>query len=128
MKDEGLIARIENIIDRDPRYKLEAYLFLIKAVEYTMERLERHGHVTGRELLEGIRELAKKRFGPMARMVFESWGVNATDDFGEVVFNLVEAGILGKTEQDSKDDFRGVYDFADVFEKQYDWDIGNSSK
>jgi len=125
MADEGLVTRIERIIDTDPRYKLEAYLFLIEALEYTMQKLERQGHVTGRELLEGIRDLAKTRFGPMARMVFESWGVKATDDFGEVVFNLVEAGILGKTEQDSKDDFRGVYDFADVFENQFDWDLGS---
>jgi len=125
MADEGLVTRVERIIDTDPRYKLEAYLFLIEALEYTMQKLERQGHVTGRELLEGIRDLAKTRFGPMARMVFESWGVKATDDFGEVVFNLVEAGILGKTEQDSKDDFRGVYDFADVFENQFDWDLGS---
>jgi uncharacterized repeat protein (TIGR04138 family) len=56
-------------------------------------------------------------------MVFEHWGVTKTDDVGEIVFNLVGAGVLGKTEQDSRDDFRGVYDFGDVFERDFDWKI-----
>jgi len=63
------------------------------------------------------------RFGPMAKTVFESWGVSTTEDFGEIVFKLIEAGVLGKTDKDSREDFSDVFDFNDVFERQYDWNI-----
>jgi len=92
-------------------------------VEYTCAKLGRQGHVTGRELLAGIRDLARERFGVSARMVLEHWGVKATEDFGEIVFSLVATGILGKTESDSKDDFRAVYDFREVFDREFDWGI-----
>jgi uncharacterized repeat protein (TIGR04138 family) len=73
-------------------------------------------HVTGRELLEGIRRYAMKHFGLMARTVFETWGLHKTDDFGEIVFKLVDAGLMRKTEADTREDFRQVYDFAQAFE------------
>lgn len=123
MGDQKLGLELERLVRDDPRYKIEAYIFLMNALEFTLAGLGREGHVTGRELLEGVRRLAKERFGPTARMVFEHWGVKKTDDFGEIVFNLIGAGILGKTEQDSIDDFRGVYDFGQVFEKSCDWKI-----
>ena len=88
-----------------------------------MMKLRRQGHVTGQELLDGIRWLAKREFGPMAKTVFESWGVSKTGDFGDIVFSLVEEGILGKNDRDSKEDFKDVYDFDDAFVKQYHWDI-----
>jgi uncharacterized repeat protein (TIGR04138 family) len=114
---------LETLATEDSRYKLEAYVFVINAVEFTMRSLRRRGHVSGRELLEGIKGLARREFGPMAKSVFESWGVTTTADFGEIVFRLVGAGILGKTDQDSLEDFSDVFDFNDVFERQYDWNI-----
>ena len=123
MEDDRLLGELEGVVEGDPRYKLEAYVFVMRALEVTLARLHRAGHLTGRELLEGVRGYAKERFGPMAKTVFEHWGIKKTDDFGEIVFGLVDAGILGKTAQDSKDDFRDVYDFSEVFEKQYDWKI-----
>jgi uncharacterized repeat protein (TIGR04138 family) len=123
MDQNDLISELDRIVERDSRYKMESYLFVIDAVEFTMLRQGRQGHVTGRELLDGIKHLARREFGPMARPVLASWGVTATADFGEIVFNLVNEGILGKTETDSKEDFRDVYDFAEVFEKQYDWNV-----
>jgi uncharacterized repeat protein (TIGR04138 family) len=123
MEDIDLAAELERITQADPRYKLEAYLFVMNALEYTLAKLGRRGHVGGRELLEGVKDLARERFGPTARMVFEHWGVAKTDDVGEIVFNLVEAKVLGKTEQDSREDFRDVYDFAEVFERGFDWKV-----
>ena len=123
MGQNELISDLEDLASHDSRYKLEAYIFVINALEYTMRSLRRKGHVSGRELLDGIKGLAKREFGPMAKMVFENWGVTRTEDFGEIVFRLVGAGILGKTEKDSLEDFSGVFDFDDVFEKQYDWNI-----
>lgn len=121
VEPKDLITELDRIVEEDGRYKPAAYLFVIDAVEFTVLRQGRRGHVTGRELLDGIKHLAKREFGPMARAVFGSWGVTTTADFGEIVFNLVDEGILGKTETDSREDFRDVYDFSEVFEKQYDW-------
>ena len=117
------MSDLELLAAGDPRYKLEAYIFVISAVEFTMRVLRRRGHVSGHELLEGIKGLAKREFGPMAKSVFESWGVTRTEDFGEIVFRLIGAGILGKTDKDSLEDFSDVFDFNDVFEKHYDWNI-----
>ena len=120
--------RVENpldqIIARDPRYKLEAYVFVHDALGHTWSRLEQRRHVTGRELLDGIKDLALKRYGPMAKAVLNSWGVRATDDFGAIVFNMVDAGLLSKTEEDRIEDFHAVYDFDDVFVRSYDIEGG----
>ena len=126
MAQNELIARLDEILLSDSRYKLEAYVFVINALDYTMSKLMRQGHVTGPELLDGIKRLARREFGPMARSVFENWGVNGTADFGEIVFTLVDAGLLGKTEEDSLSDFNDVYDFGDVFDDQYDWNAGKA--
>ncbi len=121
MRKEALHS-IEQIVEQDPRYKPEAYAFLFAALSYTQAKLAKPRHVTGRELLEGIRELALERYGKMAKTVFEHWGVRKTDDFGEIVFNLVDAGLLGKTEEDKKEDFKDVYNFEDAFEKGYSFE------
>jgi len=76
-------------------------------------------HVTGRELLEGIRAYATESFGFLARTVLAEWGVSRTQDFGDIVFNLVEAGLLSRTEKDTKSDFADVYDFAEAFEAEF---------
>jgi len=116
-------AKIRDIIRRDPRYAYEAYAFMFAALEYTQRMVLRTRkpeadvfHVTGRELLEGIRRFAIKQFGLMARTLFETWGVRQTEDFGEIVFNLIEAGLMKKTDTDTREDFRNVYDFAQAFE------------
>jgi uncharacterized repeat protein (TIGR04138 family) len=117
---------IEEIIQKDNRYSAAAYAFLMEALNFTMKKLPKPMHVTGQELLEGIKVVGLKEFGPMARSVFEHWGIKKTDDFGEMVFNMVDAGLMSKTEKDSKEDFRGVYDFEEVFEKDYEYGTGVS--
>jgi uncharacterized repeat protein (TIGR04138 family) len=114
-------AALAEIVRRDPRYAYEAYEFVYEALSHTQKllgRLPPQGtageaaahHVTGRQLLEGIRDLALRQFGLMARIVFRCWGIERTDDFGEIVFNLVEAGLMSKTEEDSRADFHNVFD------------------
>jgi uncharacterized repeat protein (TIGR04138 family) len=107
------------------RYKANAYRFTFEAVRYTADRYYRRTkeirHVTGGEVLEGIRQLALRQFGFMAKTVFLEWGVQKTEDFGEIVFQLVREGILSKTDQDSLGDFASGYDFDEVFVRNYDW-------
>lgn len=107
---------IEKIVNRDRRYKIDAYNFVLEALSYTVKKFKKSRHVTGRELLEGIKEYAKEQFGPMARTVLEHWGVKNTEDFGNIVFSLVEAKILSKTEEDSIEDFKDGYSFEEVFD------------
>ncbi len=112
--------KLKDILNRDSRYKAEAYEFLMQALFYTQSKLKRQGHITGKELLCGIKEYAVQQFGPLTQSVFEDWGVRNTDDFGEIVFNLVNNGLLRKTEDDSLDDFREVYEFRDAFRREYE--------
>ncbi len=106
---------VEEICARDSRYKADAYEFILQALHFTQGKLQRKTHVSGRELLEGIREFAIEQYGPMAKTVLAHWGIIKTRDFGNIVFNMVDKKILSKTETDSIKDFEDVYDFAVVF-------------
>lgn len=114
---------IERIVEADNRYKVEAYRFVMEALGFTLSKLEKRRHVSGQELLEGIKEFGLRQFGPMTRTVFEEWGIRRTEDFGEIVFNMVEAGLMGKTDTDSKDDFKNGYDFKEAFDKAPEYEI-----
>jgi len=112
---------LEKIIGNDPRYHRDAYHFLREALDYTQKKSGKIPkgevrHVTGQTLLAGIREYALNSFGPMTLTVFEAWGVRTCEDFGEIVFNMVESGLLAKTEEDSRADFKDGYDFAETFQ------------
>ncbi|MGF1448812.1 MAG: Minf_1886 family protein [Opitutales bacterium] len=112
---------IEQIRQTDARFAPGAYHFVRQALDYTLKRPERQNadgtskHVSGQELLDGIREYALDQFGPLSLIVLEDWGVRRCEDFGEIVFNLVDFGVLGKTENDRREDFAGAYTFADAF-------------
>ena len=113
------IRALQEIIKKDLRYPIDAYIFVLEALFYTRKKFKIRGHVTGQQLLEGLRDLAKERYGLMAKTVFEHWGIAETLDFGNIVFNMVNEKMLGKTEGDRLDDFKDVYDFNDVFIKNY---------
>lgn len=113
------IRALQEIIKKDLRYPIDAYIFVLEALFYTRKKFKMKGHVTGQQLLEGLRDLAKERYGLMAKTVFEHWGIKETLDFGNIVFNMVNEKMLGKTEGDRLDDFKDVYDFNDVFIKNY---------
>lgn len=116
---EDLMSILNVICERDPRYKMDAYPFILGALNYTMQCLKRKGHVSGKELSEGIRDYALSEYGRMAKTVLEHWGIKMTEDFGSIVFNMVDAGILGKTNEDKIDDFKNIFDFKLVFEDEY---------
>jgi len=115
--------KVEEILKRDSRYKPDAYEFVMKALFYTQKKLKRRGHITGKELAEGFRDLAIEEFGGMARTVLSYWGINQTSDIGEIVYNMIEKKILSKTESDSKEDFKDVYNFKESFDKGYRIDL-----
>jgi len=110
-------TEVAKIVNRDTAYRAEVYHFVMEALRFTQHRLKRQGHVTGAELLEGIKEYGLEQFGPMTRTVFEHWGVKNTGDFGKIVFNMVKSRIIATTPTDSLDDFTDVYDFEEVFGK-----------
>ena len=117
--NEQFYSVIEQIFDRDMRYKEEAYLFVMESLSYTQRKFKRHKHVTGSELLEGIRELLLNKFGPMTLIVLQHWGIHSTEDFGHIVFRLVENKVLSKTEDDNVETFKDAYDFQEAFENDY---------
>lgn len=124
MQKIGFAEALDSIVASDSRYQRDAYLFLRDALDFTTKQQKKTKgasvrHVAGPELLEGVRQYALKEFGPMAMTVFSYWGVRRCEDIGHMVFNLIGAGIFGKTEEDSMDDFRSVYEFDDAFVKPF---------
>src|SRR5215831_16502644 len=120
MQKIGFAEALDSIVTSDPRYQREAYIFLRDALDFTTKQQKKAKgtsvrHVTGPELLEGVRQYALREFGPMVMTVFENWGVHSCEDIGNMVFNLIGAGIFGKTEEDSIEDFKDVYDFKEAF-------------
>lgn len=119
---QEVLERVRALAASGQRYRAEAYLFTLAAVGYTVSKHSaegRPGHVTGQQLLDGIRELALDRFGYLSRAVFELNGVTRTEDFGEIVFELVDASLLSKLPTDRKQDFANHYDFREAFEESY---------
>ena len=110
---------ISYICEEDNRYHQDAYEFVLEALSYTQRRYHLHKHVTGKELLEGIKILLMEKFGPLTLTVLRHWGINGTEDFGNIVFILVERKVLSKTEEDNMESFKNVYDFEQVFDKGY---------
>ncbi len=124
MKKASFSEALQDLLRRDARYAEPAYFFVREGLDHTIKQLAKPAegparHVTGRELSEGLRDLALKEYGPMARTVLAHWGVMSTSDFGNIVFNLVGEGILGKTDQDRPDDFHDVYDFEESFSRPF---------
>ena len=113
---------------RDARFGRDAYHFTREALDFTQKLVSRENkgavrHVTGQELLEGIRQYALQQYGPMTETVLAEWGITNCRDFGEIVFNMVENGLLAKTETDSRADFQNGYEFIEAFRKPF-WPEG----
>jgi uncharacterized repeat protein (TIGR04138 family) len=115
---DGIMDRIRL---REVRFDERAYLFVLSALEYCQQRLPERRHITGRELSLACRDLALERFGVMARLVLETWGVTRTADFGDVVFALVDLGMLQSQPTDTREEFHEVFDFDRAFEREYPW-------
>lgn len=113
----------DNVVDQictsDQRYKADAYAFVMESLSYSQKKFERAKHISGEELLEGIKDLLLQKFGPMTLSVLTHWGITSTEDFGNIVFNLVNNKILSKSENDNIESFKNGYDFREVFDKGY---------
>lgn len=113
-------AAIDAIVQRDKRYDQGAYFFLKDALDFTIKRskAENDGedrHVSGQELLLGFRDCALQEFGPMASTLLNEWGIQSCTDVGEMVFLLIEEGMFGRQDSDTKDDFSDIYNFEEAF-------------
>ena len=116
---------LDKIIARDPRYPREAYNFVREGLDHTQKMIGKlpkndlPRHVSGRQLLDGIRDHALRQFGPMTITVLHEWGLRRCEDFGEIVFNMVENSLLAKTDSDTREDFKGGYTFEEAFRKPF---------
>mgnify|MGYP001205502470 FL=1 len=124
MSDKNFPEVVKEIHQKDGRYAKGAYFFIREALDHTLKSLDKNsrknkGHVSGDELLEGIRDFALDRFGPMTLPLMNHWNIQQCRDFGNIVFNLVEFGILGRTDNDSLEDFDGGYNFQEAFESPF---------
>jgi len=124
MQKIGFAEALDSIVTSDPRYQRDAYIFLRDALDFTTKQQKKIKgasvrHVSGPELLQGVRQYALKEFGPMVMTVFDNWGIHNSEDVGNMVFNLIGTGIFGKTEEDSIEDFKNVYDFEEAFVKPF---------
>jgi uncharacterized repeat protein (TIGR04138 family) len=115
---EGIMERIRT---REPRFHEHAYLFVLASLEFCQARLPERRHISGAELAMGCRDLALDRFGVLAGMVLEHRGVRTSADIGDIVFTMVDLGLLLTQPGDSRDEFAGVFDFQDAFDADYPW-------
>ncbi|MCI0340279.1 MAG: hypothetical protein L0216_03880 [Planctomycetales bacterium] len=122
---EEMLAILAEICRKDPRFRREAYPFVFEALSVAQKLFKKDEappedrHVTGPQLLEGVKELAGRKFGFLAKTVLNEWGIRRTEDVGEIVFNLIEAGLMGRQESDSRGDFAAGYDFEEAFEREF---------
>ena len=124
MQNQSFEEVLDELVADDPRYQRDAYHFVREGLDYTQQQISKGEegkvrHVSGQELLVGLRGYALEQFGPMALMVLTEWGIWRCEDFGEMVFNMVEHELLARTEEDSREDFKGGYDFLDAFRKPF---------
>ena len=115
---DELMARIA---PKAGRFHPRAFLFVLAALEHIQQRLPERRHVSGSELAHACRELALEQYGLLARTVLAHWGIVSTGDFGEIVYALIDAGLLVRQDQDRLEDFNRVYAFESAFEAEYPW-------
>jgi uncharacterized repeat protein (TIGR04138 family) len=127
MQDSEFGEIVALICKDDSRFHRRAYEFVRLGLDHTVKemrkretiRTDRSRHVSGRELVDGLRVFALEQFGPMAKTVLNSWGVNNCRDFGDIVFNLIEYKVFSKTDNDRQEDFESIYDFDEAFVKPF---------
>jgi len=138
MSDESFL--LYRLVQKDPRYPIQAYVFVREALAFAADSLEldsgyddilsddklvappatQQRHVTGQQLCEGIRQYAINQFGYMAKVVLKNWGINKTSCFGDIVYNMIDVGIMKKSNDDRRHHFDDVYQFDDVFQKEFE--------
>jgi uncharacterized repeat protein (TIGR04138 family) len=112
---------LERVAAAHCRYQPQAYAFVLAALEFCQGRRPVRGHIGGDQLALACRDFARERFGLTARTVLGHWGVERTQDIGEIVYHLIEVGLLISQPEDRREDFDDVFDFAQAFEREYPW-------
>jgi len=115
---DDLLARVA---DGRGRFPPHAYAFVLASLERCQVQRPVRGHISGAELARACREFALEQFGLTAGTVLSHWGLRRTRDFGTIVYDLIEAGLLVSQPEDRIEDFDDVFDFADAFEHGYPW-------
>ncbi len=110
-----LLKKISEISEKDGRYSRESFLFILAALEYTLSKLPERRHLTGQEFSIGIAGYAREQYGYLAKTVLNNWGIYTTLDYGEIVYLMINEGLMSKTEDDKKEDFADAYDFDNEF-------------
>ncbi len=127
-QDVRYLTALTRLAAKHPRFHLDAFRFTADAVTHTVRLLKKERaptderQISGQELLDGFRRLALEQYGPLTRDVLADWGLNRTEDVGEIVFLMVENRLLGASERDSRSDFEAGYDFDDAFVKPFEPD------
>jgi uncharacterized repeat protein (TIGR04138 family) len=123
MSDLPFHVAIHQAVEKDPRYPPHAYEFVRDALHAAVKHFrsgQEDQHVSGQEVLEGVRIHALTEYGPLAHMLLSQWGLHRGEDVGNVVYNLIDTGYFGRNDGDSLEDFSGGYDFEEVFAKPYE--------
>lgn len=118
MNEQSFEETVSRICEKNNTYHVEAYYFIREALNFTTKALNKspdNRHLTGAELSHGIRRYALEQFGPIAFDVLSDWNLHTTHDFGEIVFQLINEGVFGKSESDRMEDFDQVFDFREAF-------------
>lgn len=133
------ISNIQELLEEDPRFSLEAYQFVREALQYAhtvlrmadddsgknpgqaanSAELQGERHLTGQQLCQAIRKYALEQYGYMAKTVLNSWGIKTTGHFGDIVYNLIGIGLMKKSPQDRREDFNDVYQFDSAFRDDF---------
>ena len=138
---------LQQLVGKDARYPVDAYLFIRESLAFAadsaelgstsldqdlseeeMEKNRRERHLSGQELCEAIRQYAIKQYGFMAKVVLNRWGIQATSDFGEIVYNMIDVGIMKKSSRDRRSHFDDVFDFEESFDKKFEFCCNPSSR
>lgn len=115
------LTPFEQAVERCPRYDLRAFQFVFQSLGAVAEKLPEQRHITGKELAEALLELARNAFGVSAPLILNLWGIHRSEDIGEIVFAMVEVGLLGRHEEDRREDFDGLFTVEGVFAGEYAW-------
>jgi uncharacterized repeat protein (TIGR04138 family) len=129
----GKLHPLLELLNRDTRYRLEAYQFVRESLDYAQNELglgrasrdaadeepAREAHLTGQQLCQAIRQYALEQYGYMAKWVLSTWGIHSTSDFGDIVYNLISISLMKKSASDRREDFDDVYDFEDAFVRDF---------
>lgn len=117
--EDSFWRAIKDIQATDGRFRLEAYPFLMQALDFTMQRVGERRHVSAAELLDGVCHYARHRFGPLAHEVIDNWGVRIPGDIGDMVYQLIGMGVLAQQPSDDRSDFDIEFALKDRLEENY---------